>query len=436
MYRSPELVRVRRAAPQQVGESNTPTTRNPKESWAFYVLLAGLSLTDRACIMGNVDKVRPRVVGLVLYVYVFLAGLATGGAGWLLAVAQTWPGRGLALLVLLLVWLPLLIVLSWQSRGRKAVWRWLALAYGVAVVGITVGILITVPDGRALDGARAQSRFVGDGVSLPRFSLTNVVPEMEQINMGLALIPYLDPIIDREQARRLASFILPAYREMETNPEFHRLGSAMGWAYAELLGQPFDVGHYYLYVPQNRPSDPLPAILFLHGSAGNFKVYTWAWSRLADEQGCAIIAPSFGFGNWYQAGGVRAVKRALSDAEMVVPLDDDRIYLVGLSNGGTGVSRVASEMPERFRGLVYVSGVVEPSIVAGDSFLKDWRSRPVLVIHGGADRRIPASIARLAVAGMESGGVDVSYIEYPDEDHFLFLSRLERVLQDVSTWME
>jgi hypothetical protein len=37
---------------------------------------------------------------------------------------------------------------------------------------------------------------------------------------------------------------------------------------------------------------------------------------------------------------------------------------------------------------------------------------------------------------MESGGVDVSYVEYPDEDHFLFLSRLERVLQDVSTWME
>jgi pimeloyl-ACP methyl ester carboxylesterase len=386
--------------------------------------------------MGNVGKVRLGVMGLVLYVYVFLAGLATGGSGWFLAVAQTWPGRGLALLALLLVWLPLLVVRGWQSRGRKVVWRRLALTCGATVVGITVGILVTVPDGRALDGARAQSRFVGDGANLTRFSLTNVVPEIEQINMGLALIPHLDPIIDREQARRLASFILPAYREMETDPEFHRLGSAMGWAYAELLGQPFDVGHYYLYVPRNRPSDPLPAILFLHGSAGNFKVYTWAWSHLAEERGCAIIAPSFGFGNWYRAGGVRAVKRALSDAEMVVPLDHDGIYLVGLSNGGTGVSRVASEMPGRFRGLVFVSGVVEPSIVASDSFLRDWRNRPVLVIHGGADRRIPASTARLAVAKMESGGVNVSYVEYPDEDHFLFLSRLEEVLHDVSTWME
>lgn len=275
---------------------------------------------------------RLRIIGLFLYVG--LAGLATGGVGWFLAVAQTWPGRGLALLVLLLAWLPLLVVLGLQSRGRRAMWRGLVLAWGVAIVAIIVGILTTVPDGRTLDDAHAQSHFVRDEVSLTRFSLTNVVPEIEQINMGLALIPYLDPIVDREQARRLASFILPAYREMEANSEFHRLGSVMGWAYAELLGQSFDVGHYYLYVPQNRPSGPLPAILFLHGSAGNFKVYTWAWSRLAEEKGYVIIAPSFGFGNWYREGGVRAVKRALSDAEMVVPLDDDRIYLIGLSNGG------------------------------------------------------------------------------------------------------
>jgi pimeloyl-ACP methyl ester carboxylesterase len=384
--------------------------------------------------MGSVNKVKLGAIGLVLYVV--SACFVTGGVGWFLAVSQTWLGRGLALLVLLLVWSPLLVVLGLQSRGWQARWKWLVLACGVAVVGIIVGILTTVPDGRALDGAHAQSRFVGSEVSLDQFSLTNVVPEIEQINMGLTLIPYLDPIIDREQARRLASFILPAYREMEANSEFRRLGSVMGWAYAELLGQPFDVGHYYLYVPQNRPSDQLPAILFLHGSAGNFKVYTWAWSRLAEEKGYVIIAPSFGFGNWYREGGVRAVKRALSDAEMVVPLDDDHIYLIGLSNGGTGVSRVASEMPERFRGLAYISGVVESSIVTSDSFLGDWRGRPVLVVHGGVDRRIPVSTARLAVAGMESGGVDVSYVEYSDEDHFLFLSRLEEVLQDVSKWLE
>jgi hypothetical protein len=134
------------------------------------------------------------------------------------------------------------------------------------------------------------------------------------------IMPYLDPILTRDQARRVSVFTLDLYRDMERDPDFHRLGSAMGWAYAELLGQPFDVGHYYLYVPRNRGSGPSPAIVFLHGSAGNFKAYTWLWSRLAEEQGMVVIAPSYGFGNWDRAGVV-AVLRALDDAATLVDID-------------------------------------------------------------------------------------------------------------------
>lgn len=381
--------------------------------------------------MGAMDKGTRMGVGLGLYV--FLASLPTVVAGWFLLIAQTWTGRGLALLMLLLVWLPPLRATEARVARRGS----LTLACGVAAAGIAGVILVTTPGGCALgDDARVQSRFVGDTARLARFSLTNVVPEIEQVNVGLTLIPYLDQIIAHQQARRLASFILPAYREMEADPEFHRLGSAMGWAYAEVLGRPFDVGHYYLYIPRNRPPGPLPAILFLHGSAGNFKVYTWAWSRFAEEHGYVIISPSFGFGNWYRTGGVQAAERAMSDAETVVWLDEERIYLAGLSNGGAGVSRVAAEMPDRFQGLIYISGVIEPSIVTGEAFLEGWEERPVLVVHGGADRRIPVTTARSAAEEMEAGDVTVSYVEYPDEDHFLFLSRLGEVMGDVAKWLE
>ena len=380
------------------------------------------------------DKRALKVVGLVLYVSLALPLAAV--AGWFLLIAQTWTGRGLALLVLFLVLLPLLMALGLRSNEWAVLWKRLALACGV-VAAVTAGtILVAVPDGHAPDDAHVQSRFVGGTARLARFSLANVVPEIEQINVGMALIPHLDPFIDRQQARRLRSFILPAYQEMEANPEFRRLGSAMGWPYAEVLGRPFDVGHYYLYIPRNRPPGPLPAILFLHGSAGNFKVYIWAWSRFAEEHGYVIISPSFGFGNWYRTGGVQAAERALSDAETVVSLDGERIYLAGLSNGGIGVSRVASEMPDRFRGLIYISGVIEPSVMTSDAFLESWKGRPVLVIHGGADQRIPVTGVRSAAERVEVGDVVVSYVEYPDEDHFLFLARLDEVLDDVAGWLE
>jgi pimeloyl-ACP methyl ester carboxylesterase len=53
-----------------------------------------------------------------------------------------------------------------------------------------------------------------------------------------------------------------------------------------------------------------------------------------------------------------------------------------------------------------------------------------------ADRRIPVPTGHAAAARMEAGGVDASYVEYPDEDHFLFLSQLDAVLDDVAAWME
>jgi pimeloyl-ACP methyl ester carboxylesterase len=411
----------------------TGTRSYPTVLMTLFVNMSHPKLSDKGntCIMIAMNKKTLTTVGLVLYVPSAL--LATTVAGWFLGIAQTWTGRGLALWGLLLVWLPLVRAIESRATGSSR----LSLAYALTMAGIVVAILATTPAGCALnDNAHAQSRFVGNATHLPRFSLTNVVPEIEQINVGLALIPYLDPIIDRRQARRLSSLILPAYREMEAGPEFHRLGSAMGWAYAEVLKRPFAIGHYYLYVPRNHPPGPLPAILFLHGSAGNFKVYTWAWSRFAEEHGYAIIAPSFGFGNWYRSGGVQAVEQALADARTAVSLDDERIYLAGLSNGGTGVSQVAAEMPEQFQGLIYISGVIEPSIVTSVPFLESWQERPVLVIHGRADRRIPATTARSAAEEMKAYGVAVSYVEYPGEDHFLFLARLDEVLDNVAGWME
>ena len=60
----------------------------------------------------------------------------------------------------------------------------------------------------------------------------------------------------------------------------------------------------------------------------------------------------------------------------------------------------------------------------------------MLIVHGEIDRRIPVGVARSAVEGMEAGGVSVSYAEYAGEDHFLFLARLDAVLDDVARWLE
>jgi pimeloyl-ACP methyl ester carboxylesterase len=269
----------------------------------------------------------------------------------------------------------------------------------------------------------------------PRYTISNIVPEVEQINLGFLAMPAMDEIFTYEQAFRVRESTLAVYREMDQDANFRALGSSMGWAYADLFGRPYNAGQYYLYVPRNRPAGPLPAILFLHGSMGNFKAYTWVWSSLAEELGYVIIVPSFGFGNWREPGGIDAAIKALDDTQSVVELDENRLYLAGLSNGGLGVSLLAASMPQRFRGLIFISPVMATEIVDQSTFQSAWAERPVLIMTGQADERVPVAYVTERVRGLERGGVAVKYIVYPEEDHFLFFSQPASVLQAISRWL-
>jgi phospholipase/carboxylesterase len=304
----------------------------------------------------------------------------------------------------------------------------------LVLAGILGSILLSTPSGHPPPGSPVQQRFTKGG-EFRRFTPTNVVPEIEQINLGFTIMPYLDALLSRDEARRASTFTLALYRDMENDPNFHQLGSAMGWAYMGLLGRPLNVGHYYLYMPRRRGSAPYPALVFLHGSAGNFKVYTWVWSKLAQEQGMVILAPSYGFGNWDRAGAA-SVLQALDDAATVVDIDPDRVYLAGLSNGGLGVSHLAGMAPGRFRGLIFISPVMATEVVDGRAFQDAWRDRPILVVTGEADDRIPVGYVRQRAANLRAGGVQVTQVIYPGEDHFLIFSQAEKVMGDVSRWLD
>ncbi len=375
-----------------------------------------------------------RKIGAFIIILIFggILLLALPVCGWLLFNAQTWVGQGIAVMLLGIAALPMMGGIWYQKRATF--WLWSILAAGSVIALIGLVILFNTPTGQAEQTSPIRHRFT-QATNFQPYTLTNIIPESEQVNLGFALMPYLDPILTFEQSQKVSVFARRFYYEMESDPDFHQLGSVMGWAYAELRGKPFDVGHYYLYVPKGKHSEPLPAIVFLHGSGGNFKVYMWLWSKLAEKQQVVIIAPSFGFGNWGQPGGQRAVVRALQDAASVVRIDEDRIYLAGLSNGGLGVSRLAEAMPDKFRGLIFISPVMATEIVDRKQFLDEWKGRPALILFGEADRRVPENYIRKRIANFEAGGVDVTAVYYPGEDHFLFFSQAEDVLEKISNWL-
>jgi pimeloyl-ACP methyl ester carboxylesterase len=371
--------------------------------------------------LGGLGHAALRLYGVVV------VGLHVG----LLLYSATWRGK-LVLLTTLALALSPLVGVYWTRKSRRALlapWAMLVLL-GLACV------VVNAPDGKSRPGSLVSNRFVDDDWPFPRYALSNLVPEIEQIKWGVALAPYVDPIIDQAQARRIAGVTLPLYRQMERDQDFRRLGSVMGWAYAELWGARFNYGHYYLYMPETSPGEKVPALIFIHGSAGNFKAYLWLWSRLGEARRMAVICPSFGFGNWYRAGGTEVIEAVVTHALTTLPIDPTHLYLVGLSNGGTGASRAAAATPDRYRGLIYISPIIEEDIVLADGFVRGWQERPVFIIHGDQDQRIPAQYVRERAKELAQAGVDVTYREFADEDHFLLFSQPDAVLNALQEWLD
>jgi pimeloyl-ACP methyl ester carboxylesterase len=352
---------------------------------------------------------------------------------WLLFNGQTAIGKALAVLGVIVTLLPATIAAYYQQRKPHRFWRWCSAILSLSLIGIVGCVLIHAPSGHPQPGSPAQHRYSDKG-AFPRFALANIIPESEQINLGFLIMPYLDPILTVQQAHRVSAFTLALYDEMESDPDFRELGSAMNWSYAALFNKHIDVGHYYLYVPHQDEDNPMPVIVFLHGSAGNFKAYLWVWSRLAEELGLAIITPSCGFGTWDQPC-LNAVLEAIEDASTVAQIDHNHIYLAGLSNGGLGATRLAEMSPNLFAGLILISPVLDSKIVHSQAFQDSWRDRPTLVVTGEVDRRVPLSYVEENLSTLRSGGVTVTGIIHPGEDHFLFFSQPWGVLNDVADWL-
>jgi len=346
-------------------------------------------------------------------------------SAFLLVTGETLSARLIAGSGLALALVPPLTLRRLGGRGP----RWLpAVPAALVILGLTAVALLS-PSGAGLPSSTVRSHYTAEH-PYRRFAVANLVPEIDQIKFGSYLVPAVDPILNRESAARLRDISMRLYRPMEADPAYRALGSAMNYAYDDI-----DSGHFYEYVPPRAPGEELPALLFLHGSAGNFKTYFYLFRRFADQERFILLCPSFGFGNWYEPGGVEAIERVRVHAVNELGADPSRVFLAGLSNGGTGASRAAAKSPSAFAGLIFLSAVMEREVLGGHAFAAGWRGRRVLVVHGAADDRIPEGYALRAVALLREEGVDLTVHMVPGEDHFLLFSRPDEVLADMAAFV-
>ncbi|MGV3661192.1 MAG: hypothetical protein ACO1TE_13480 [Prosthecobacter sp.] len=350
-----------------------------------------------------------------------------------LCCVVTWEGRLLFLGAVLLGTGPLLWCLG-EERDRTGQTR-LGQALLLAGVALLIVMISRAPDGKAPADGRMHTRFSKGAWHYDCGSFAAILPEIDQIHLGYVVALLFDPLFTRAQYQDLSAMTDTLYAEMQADAEFRAAGSALPSIYSEVTLMDFRDGHYFHCIPKKLDrTKPAPALVFLHGSGGNFKVYTWLLSKLAEEVGCTVIAPSFGMGNWEKRGGYEAITRAIEDAGKYAAIDPENIHLMGLSNGGKGVSLAESAPGPRFRSLIFLSGVFHNRITT-ENLAAKLKPRPVLVISGGKDDRVPWEYVSGYADKMKRGGLDVATHEFPEDDHFLFFRQREAVLRLVTEWI-
>lgn len=188
------------------------------------------------------------------------------------------------------------------------------------------------------------------------------------------------------------------------------------------------VGHrtytYYWYEPDKPWPEGVkfPLVLILHGAPGKayaakFLVSEPAVSKypafllvpvLAPRHLWAFPANKATLDSQYALGDmVKMIKEIAS----VYPVDMDRIYVIGCSDGGTGVYGAVRYFPDFFAAGVALSGAWVP----GDGV--NMTHMPVLAIHGKLDNVIHADQAQALTQIINSRGGDAQYVEIPDMGH-------------------
>ena len=161
---------------------------------------------------------------------------------------------------------------------------------------------------------------------------------------------------------------------------------------------------FKLFLPSGAGKN-LPLVIALHGGGGNAQtmVERTGFVDLAKEEKIVVAFPEGtgrGEGRYtWNAGGccayamqqstddVTFIRKLIDEAVEQYGVDPERIYLVGMSNGGMVSHRIAAAMPERIAGIGIVVGAMfggeTPPALPVSAILINGRQDAVVPYDGG-----------------------------------------------------
>lgn len=205
--------------------------------------------------------------------------------------------------------------------------------------------------------------------------------------------------------------------------------------------------HYLVKAPKIKTEKP-PLIILMHGVGSNEQnMFSFANSLpdnflVVSARGPLTLGPnSFAWFhvqftpqgsviNEEQAENYRKeILKFIEDLKNVEDFDENRVYLMGFSQGGIMSYSIALTAPEKIKGIAVMSGRLLPEVkplVATEDRLKKLK---IFVSHGTHDSVLKFQYALDAVDYLKSNGLNPEFHQY-QEDHTIN----QQMLNDVVKW--
>jgi predicted peptidase len=176
--------------------------------------------------------------------------------------------------------------------------------------------------------------------------------------------------------------------------------------------------NYLLHLPREYGQNPgtrWPLILFLHGAGERgsdlTKLTAYGPPKLVaegQELPFIVVSPQVPARSTWDIDALNAL---LDEVLQKYAVDEDRVYLTGVSMGGAGTWRLASAHPERFAAIAPVCGWGDPAMAHRLAGIPTW------VFHGAKDDLVPLQASQEMVDALKQAGSEPKFTIYPEVRH-------------------
>jgi pimeloyl-ACP methyl ester carboxylesterase len=177
------------------------------------------------------------------------------------------------------------------------------------------------------------------------------------------------------------------------------------------------------------PATPIPLRVSLHGgvgreapAAGGQPARPLSNRNPAGAREIVIHPRAWSSSAWWRPEQVDNILKLVERAKSVYNIDESRIYVTGISDGGTGVYYLAMREATLWSACVPLNG--HPLVIAnpqtgadGQLYSGNLANCPLYIVNGGKDRLYPAASVAPMVDLFKRAGVPLRWQVHPDGEH-------------------